>query len=83
MFRSGGKTVALDMAQRLNSRISLLRAMTITSPGRALSGPVELERIHAAIAARNPAEAERACRDHVANAAAIADRLLSAEDQKN
>jgi DNA-binding GntR family transcriptional regulator len=77
MFRSGGKTVAWDVVQRLNGRISWLRAMTIASPGRAVSGPVQMRRIYEAIAARQPEAAAAACREHVAQAAAIARSLLS------
>jgi DNA-binding GntR family transcriptional regulator len=78
MFRSGGRTVAWDVVQRLNSRISWLRAMTIATPGRAISGPAQMRAIFEAIAARQPEAASAACRAHVGQAAAIAKVLLSA-----
>ena len=77
MFRCGGKQVAWDMVQRLNGRISLLRAMTIASPGRQLSGPMELRTILNAIAMGEPEKAGAACRLHVARAAAFAARRLA------
>lgn len=76
MFASGGKTVAWEVAQRLNSRISWLRSMTISSPGRATSGPAQMEKIFAAIESRQPDAAAAACKEHVAKAASIAQALL-------
>jgi GntR family transcriptional regulator, trigonelline degradation regulator len=77
MFTCGGKHVAWDMVQRLNGRISRLRAMTIASPGRKISGPVELRRILEAISRGDSEAATRTCRNHVARAAAIAAKLLA------
>ena len=42
IFLSGKKRVAWDMVQRLNGRISILRSMTIASPGREQKGPEQL-----------------------------------------
>ena len=77
MFRCGGKEVAWDMAQRLNGRISRLRAMTIASKGRGQSGPAEMHRILDAIKKGDGKTAASTCRDHVARAAAIAAKLLA------
>lgn len=76
MFLAGGKSVAWEVARRLNSRISWLRAMTIASPGRASSGLGQMQRIFAAIEQRQPEAAAAASRDHVNMAASIARRLL-------
>ena len=62
--------------KRLNSRISWLRAMTIASPGRAISGLGQLETIFTAIAQRQPEAAAQASRAHVDMAARIARQLL-------
>lgn len=77
IFLSGGKHVAWEVVQRLNGRISRLRAMTTASTGRAVTGPARLRAIYEAIRARDPARAAAACREHLAEAAAIADRLLA------
>jgi DNA-binding GntR family transcriptional regulator len=81
MFLCGGKTVAWEMVQRLNGRISRLRAMTIASPGRHLRGPAQMRKIYDAISRHDPSAAAAACREHVARAAQIAQALLS--DQKD
>jgi len=77
MFRCGGKEVAWDMVQRLNGRISRLRAMTIASKRRRQSGPAEMRCILDAIKKGDGEAAARTCHDHVARAAAIAASLLA------
>ena len=76
MFTAGGKNVAWEVVKRLNSRISWLRAMTIASPGRSVSGLGQMEKIFRAIEQRQPDQAAEASRAHVANAAALAQALL-------
>lgn len=83
MFAAGGKAVAWEVVQRLNSRISWLRAMTIGSPGRATAGLGQMEKIFEAIAARRPEAAAAASRDHVANAARLAEALLAAAAEQD
>jgi DNA-binding GntR family transcriptional regulator len=77
MFLCGGKTVAWEMVQRLNGRISRLRAMTIASADRHVTGPAQMHKIYDAICRHDPQSAEIACREHVARAAKIAQSLLS------
>lgn len=77
LFLSGGKTVAWDVVRNLNARINHLRAMTLSSEGRALTGPREMRAIFEAIAARAPDKAEEACRCHVQQAHEIARRRLA------
>ena len=72
LFLSGGKSVAWEVVQPLNARINQLRAMTIATPGRQVSGLAEMRRIYEAIARRDPAMADRASLDHVRQAAALA-----------
>ncbi len=81
MFASGGKRVAWEVVKRLNSRISWLRAMTIASPGRDVTGLSQMERIFRAIEQRQPDAAAAASRDHIRMAAAIARRLLEEQVQ--
>lgn len=76
MFEAGGKTVAWEIVKRLNSRISWLRSMTISSAGRSVSGPAQMEKIFLAIEGHKPDEAARAIREHVSRAAEIARGLL-------
>jgi GntR family transcriptional regulator, trigonelline degradation regulator len=76
IFRVGGKMVSWEMVQRLNGRISRLRAMTIASRQRNRTGPAQMRRIVEAIRRRDPEAAAKTCRDHVEQAAAIAAALL-------
>jgi DNA-binding GntR family transcriptional regulator len=76
MFLCGGKSVAWEMVQRLNGRISRLRAMTIGSSGRHVTGPAQMRKIYDAISRHDPQSAATACRAHVARAAQIAQQLL-------
>ena len=81
MFTAGGKRVTWDVVKRLNSRISWLRSMTIASPGRSVSGLGQMEKIFRAIEERRPDAAAEASREHVANAAALAQALLAERDK--
>jgi DNA-binding GntR family transcriptional regulator len=81
MFLCGGKSVAWEMVQRLNGRISRLRAMTIASSGRHVTGPAQMRKIFDAIVRHNPPAAATACREHVARAANIARKLLSEQQE--
>lgn len=76
IFRVAGHEVAWEIVQRLNSRISRIRALTLASSDRHVSGPVRMARIAMAILANDPAAAEQAVRDHLTEAADIARRLL-------
>lgn len=81
MFLCGEKSVAWEMVQRLNGRISRLRAMTIASSGRHVTGPAQMRKIYDAIARHDPPAAATACREHVARAADIARKLLSEQPE--
>ncbi len=78
IFTAGGKTVSWDLVEHLNARIARLRALTLSSEGRATSGPASLRKIVAAIARRDPDAAGEACESHVAEASRIALTRLSA-----
>ena len=79
IFRAAGHQVAWEIVQRLNSRISRLRALTLASTNRRVSGLARMARICAAICANDPDEAARAVRDHLQEAAEIARRALEGQ----
>ena len=81
IFRTGGHTIAWDIVSRLNSRISRLRVMTLSSANRMSSGPAQIREIFAGIAHNDPEAAVEACRAHVASAALIAETILA--DKQN
>lgn len=76
MFESGKKTIAWEMVQRLNGRISRLRAMTVSSPNRRRAGMAQMRKILAAINKGDADAAAKTCQEHVANAADLASTLL-------
>lgn len=79
IFAAAGHHIAWEIVQRLNGRISRLRALTLAATERAVPGPERMARIAAAIAARDGARARRAVEDHLTEAAALAQHALEAE----
>lgn len=76
IFTAAGHHIAWEVVQRLNGRISRLRAMTLAATDRRVSGPVRMARICEAILANDPDAAAQAVCDHLDEAAKIARRLL-------
>lgn len=76
IFTAPGHLIAWEIVQRLNGRISRLRALTLASRDRRLSGPAHMARIVAAIAANDPQAAAKAVREHLRDAAEIARAAL-------
>jgi DNA-binding GntR family transcriptional regulator len=76
LFMASGKKVAWEVVRSLNARVSFMRAMTISTPGRSTSGVAEMRRIVDAIASRNPDAAYAASIAHVEAASALALRYL-------
>lgn len=76
IFETGGHDIAWEIVQRLNSRISQMRAMTLSVVGRQAAGLQRLTRIVDAIANKNPEAAAEACREHVSEAGSIAAEML-------
>lgn len=76
IFTAAGHHIAWEIVQRLNGRISRLRALTLAAAERAVPGPERMARIAAAIAARDGAAARRAVEEHLDEAAALARRAL-------
>lgn len=82
IFTHAGHTIAWDVVQRLNGRISRLRALTIAVKERERSGLSHVTAIHGAILSRNPEAARQAVRDHIRDASQIAARFLSEPDEE-
>jgi len=76
IFRAAGHDIAWEIVQRLNGRISRLRALTLAAPDRAVPGPARMARIAGAIGANDPEGARRAVEEHLTEAAALAKRML-------
>ena len=76
IFAAAGHDIAWQIVQRLNGRISRLRALTLATSDRTTSGPAHMARIAAAIAAGDAGAAADAVRAHLDDAARIAQTLL-------
>lgn len=76
IFSAAGHDIAWEIVQRLNSRISRLRALTLASTDREVSGYAHMARICDAICAGDAAAARRAVEEHLRDAAEIARRKL-------
>jgi GntR family transcriptional regulator, trigonelline degradation regulator len=76
IFLTSGHHVAWEIVARLNSRISRLRAMTLGTANRTVSGPARLREIFNAINANDARSAAKACRQHVIEARRIAQQIL-------
>ncbi|WP_417228012.1 GntR family transcriptional regulator [Amphritea sp.] len=76
IFTTGGKHVSWDLVERLNARISRLRALTLSSTGRKTKGPVNLLNIIDAIEQKDADRAEEICKKHLTEAAEIASKLI-------
>jgi len=79
IFTSAGHLIAWEIVQRLNGRISRLRALTLATTNRRISGPAHMARICAAICDNAPERAAEAVRTHLGDAAEIARQLLEGE----
>lgn len=77
IFVTAGHHIAWEIVQRLNGRISRLRALTLASTDRHVSGQARMQRIAEAILARDPERASQAVHEHLTEAAEIAGKLLA------
>lgn len=77
IFLEAGHTVAWDIVQRLNGRISRLRAMTIADKDRKEPGFSHLQAIHDAIVAHDANAARQAVITHITTASGIAKKFLA------
>ncbi|WP_339115451.1 GntR family transcriptional regulator [Thioclava sp. GXIMD2076] len=80
IFEGAGHNIAWEIVSRLNSRISRLRIMTLTSADRDVSGPGHMRAICEAIAAHDAQAARLAVEAHLKDASAIAETLLKREE---
>jgi DNA-binding GntR family transcriptional regulator len=72
-----------QMLDAINRRVTLVRAVSLSAPGRPPQSVAELQTICAAAVAGDAAETEKLCRQHVENAAKIAfPRLAEAQGLK-
>ncbi|WP_187430342.1 Pyruvate dehydrogenase complex repressor [Roseobacter fucihabitans] len=78
IFAQADHTVAWEIVQRLNGRISRLRALTLAAKDRARPGISHMTEIHRAILSTNPVAARQAVHAHIDDAATTAQRFLAA-----
>ena len=72
LFEGCGNAVIANILTQLNNRISVLRRLSMSQPGRVDYSVIELERIVAAIEQRDAPLARRLCHDHIKAAATAA-----------
>jgi DNA-binding GntR family transcriptional regulator len=77
IFATGGHPIAGEIVRRLNGRIAQLRVLTLGSESRQVTGPRRIREIFEAIAENRAEAAGAACRAHIREACAIAERLLA------
>ncbi|MDC4646634.1 GntR family transcriptional regulator [Acinetobacter baumannii] len=79
IFTTANHHIAWEVVQRLNGRISRLRAMTMKSTKREISGYQRIKNMCEAIYLhKDPEKAKQAVAEHIAEAAAIAKNILDA-----
>lgn len=83
IFLEAGHTVAWEIVQRLNGRISRLRALTLSAKERNRPGIAHMQAIHDAILSKDPKAARHAVDAHIDDASQTALRLMTAEEQQN
>lgn len=79
LFTVVDRHVAWGVVNLLTVRINHLRSMTIRTDNRDIEGPLQMSKIVDAIRRGDGEGANRAAMDHVANASAIAEAVLSAK----
>lgn len=76
IFQEAGHDIAWRIVQRLNGRISRLRALTIAARDHGQSGMSHMNAIHKAILSGNPDKARRAIENHIVEASITAKQHL-------
>ena len=76
IFDTSGHSVAWEVVQRLNGRISRLRAMTLGTEDRHITGYAHMERIYLAITCNDSKASSEAVKLHLTEASEIARKLL-------
>ncbi|NSY40744.1 GntR family transcriptional regulator [Leisingera sp. ANG59] len=77
IFDGAGHNVAWEIAQRLNGRISRLRAVTLSTAERQKPGPAHMQDICEAIVSGDAKAAQAAIEQHLSDAKHTAERLLN------
>lgn len=77
IFEEAGHTVAWDIVQRLNGRISRLRVLTLSAKNRPSPGMSHMTAICDAILSRDAVAAKDAVQAHIDDASEIARQFLS------
>lgn len=81
LIEGAGSEVLKQVLVPLQSRVRVLRATSLGSPGRAREAADEIREIMAAIQRRDAAEASRLCVEHIQNAAKTALRTIVADPE--
>jgi len=82
IFAEAGHSIAWDIVQRLNGRISRLRVLTLSVKDRPASGICHMTAIYQAILSRDANAARSAVQAHILDASAVAYRFLHDESAK-
>ncbi|QEN86497.1 GntR family transcriptional regulator [Labrys sp. KNU-23] len=82
MFSTVDRHVAWGVVNLLTGRINHLRSMTIKTRNRDVEGPAQMAKIVEAIRAGDGQAAYQAAIDHVTRACAIAEAVLTAQQQR-
>ncbi len=77
LFSVAHHTIAWEIVQRMNSRISRLRALTLAWPEREVAGFERMSRICKAIEQNDAPRAKQAVYEHLTEAASLAKQILS------
>jgi DNA-binding GntR family transcriptional regulator len=76
LLDGAGNTVLTDMLRLVHTRVTMLRATTLSQPGRLAQSYDEISQIVEAVERRDPEAAAQACQRHVAQAETLAVKLL-------
>lgn len=79
LLEGGGNDAAADLLRTIHTRVSQLRATSLSDPSRAAESIAELREFFAALKARDEDAAWRACVTHIENAAKAAISVLSSQ----
>lgn len=80
LFSIAKHHIAWEIVQRLNSRISRLRVLTLRNPERQVAGFERISRIYEAIEKNDPEQAKQAVIQHLTEAASLAKSILTIEE---
>lgn len=81
IFMTAKQEIAWEIVQQLNGRISRLRALTMNSKNREITGYERIKTICEAIYIhKDPALAQKAVQDHIEEAARIAQNILTSHN---